>query len=89
MPTNRGYSHIFFSDRGGGRGSPRPRGGSIFYCESEKGGGGLQEGKGPGGRLRRIGDFGGGGGLNIFFRGRNVHQVPAKNNNSQRLSKGT
>ena len=32
-------------------------------------------GEGPGGCLRRTGEFWGGGGLNIFFRGRNVHQV--------------
>ena len=30
--------------------------------------------EGPGGSLRQIREFGGGGGLNIFFRGRNVHQ---------------
>ena len=36
------------------------------------GGGGAE---GPGGCLRRIGEFGGGGGLNIFFMGPNVLQV--------------
>ena len=66
-----------FSARGGGRGSPRPPGGGRFFIENPRGRGGvLQEGKGaegPGGCLRRIGDFGGVGG-NFFFQGRNVHQ---------------
>ena len=41
------------------------------------GGGGLEEGEGPRGRQGVCGELGncGGGGLNIFFRGRNVHQV--------------
>ena len=51
----------------------------LFFCsgrgkgESEApGGGGVSRtggAKGPGGFLRRIGDLGGGGGLNIFFSG--------------------
>ena len=70
---------LFFSARGGGRGSPRRREGvggrfllKIPGAGGVSGGGGPE---GPGGCLRRIGDFGGGGDLNIFFRGRNVHQV--------------
>ena len=53
----------------GGRGG----GGSVFYWKSQ---GVLQEGEGPRGCLRRIGDFflGPGGGAKYFFRGRNVHQ---------------
>ena len=60
---------LIFSARGGGRGSLRRQegGGFDFYGKSQEGG--LQEGEGPGGCLRRIGDFGAGGGLNIFFSG--------------------
>ena len=65
-----GEGGVWGARRGGG-------GGLVFYWKSQ--GGGFEEGEGPGARLRRIGDFsgvvGGGGGLNIFFRGRNVHQV--------------
>ena len=43
-----------------------PRGG----ISEEKGGGGGEAAKGPGGCLQGIW----GGGLNIFFRGRNSHQ---------------
>ena len=59
---------FFFSARGGGRGSSRRQegGGVGFLLKIPRGGGGFQEGEGPGGYLRRIGDFGGGGGL-IFF----------------------
>ena len=53
---------FYFSARGGGRGSPGRRargegwgGGRLLL----KGGGGAE---GPGGCLRRIGEFGGGGG---------------------------
>ena len=83
MPTYEGTSSgvsvsqsYFFSARGGGRGSPRrqERGGVRFLLKIpggggfSGGGGGFQEGC-----LERIGEFG--GGLNILFRGRNVHQV--------------
>ena len=47
--------------------------------EKPRGGGFSRTGgaEAPGGCLQRIGEFfGGGGGLNIFFRGRNVHQDP-------------
>ena len=67
---------LFFSARGGGRGSPgrRERGGSIFIENPRRGG--LQEGRGQGaGRVSAANlGIGGGGGLNIFFRGRSVHQ---------------
>ena len=46
----------------------------IDSRESRRGGG-VQEGEGPGGCLRRIGEFlGVGGALNFFLRARNVHQ---------------
>ena len=50
-----------------------PRGGIGFLIENpRRGGGGSRRGmgRGPGGCLRRIGEFflGGGGGFNIFFR---------------------
>ena len=68
----------FFSARGGGRGSPRPPGGGgvDFLLKIPEGGGspGGEGAEGPGGCLRRIGDFGGGG-AKYFFRGRNVHYV--------------
>ena len=71
-------SAIFFSLLGEGEGgveAPEGGGGSDFYGKAQEGGisrtGGAE---GPGGCLQRIGEFLGGGGLNIFFRGRNVHQ---------------
>ena len=61
---------------GGGEGeSEAPGGGGAFFLiENPTRGGGFPGGKGPRGR-EGIGEFWGGGGLNIFFRGRNVHQV--------------
>ena len=57
---------FFFSARGGGRGSPRPpgRGGVDFLLKIPGGGGSPKEGgaEGPGGCLRRIGNFFRGGG---------------------------
>ena len=57
----------FFSARGGARGSPRRREGEGDFLLKIPGGGGLQEerAEGPGGRLRRIWELGGGG-LSIF-----------------------
>ena len=56
---------FIFSARGGGRGSPRPPGGGggRFFIENPRGGGcpGGEGAEGPGGCLRRIGDFSGGG----------------------------
>ena len=49
--------------------------GGRFLLKIPRGGGGLKEGEGPrgqGGCLGELGNFG--GGLNILFRGRNVHQ---------------
>ena len=67
----------FFSVREGGGGvrGAGGVGGSVWYFKSRERGV-FREGEGLGGHLRRIGQlFGGeGGGLNIFFRGRNVQQ---------------
>ena len=58
----------FFSARGGGGGSPRRQeGGGVHFLLKMPGGGGFPGGaEGPGGCLRRIGEFGRGG-QNIFF----------------------
>ena len=67
---------FFFSAQGGGRGSLRLRegaGGSVFYLKSQEGGGGgspAQEGpRGREGVCGELGNFFGGGGLNLFFSG--------------------
>ena len=62
---------LFFLLREGKIGSG---GGFVFLLKSQQEGGGAGGAEGPGGCLRRIGEFGGGG-VNIFFRGRNVHQA--------------
>ena len=65
---------MFLSARGGGRGSPRRQeGGDPFFTENPRRGGDFQEGRGAG-RVSAANWGTGGGGLNIFFRGRNVHQ---------------
>ena len=73
-----GYFLFFFCSREG-KGSPRRRKGAgvRFLMKISGGGGGSPGGRGvegPGGCLRRMGNLGGGGGLNIFLGGRNVHQ---------------
>ena len=66
----------FFLLRGGGRGSPaKGGGGADFLLNPRRGVSRRERGRGGGRVSGRIGEFGGGGGLNIFFRGRNVHQV--------------
>ena len=67
---------LFFSARGRGRGSlRRQEGAGVGLLLKIPGGRVLPReggwGEGPGGCLR---GFGGGGDLNIFFRGRNAHQ---------------
>ena len=67
----------FFSARGRGEGSPRRQeGGGIGFVLKITGGGGVSrtgaEGLGGSGG---IGEFFLGGGLNILFRGRNVHSL--------------
>ena len=49
-------------------GGVRGAGGGIGFLLNIPGG------EGPGGCLRRIGEFFGGGGLNIFFGAETVHQ---------------
>ena len=62
---------LFFSARGGGRGSPRRQegGGGIHFLLKIPGGGGFQEG--PRGREGVCGELGnlGGGGAKYFFSG--------------------
>ena len=68
---------FFFSARGGGRGeSEAPGREAIGFLLKIPGGGGVSRGgaEGKGVCLQPIGELGGGG-LNIFYRGRNVHQV--------------
>ena len=60
---------FYFFLLGEGEGSPRRRGGGIGFLLKVPG-----VSERPGACLWRIGESGGGGGLNIFFRGRNVHQ---------------
>ena len=67
---------LFFSAPGRGRESGATgRGGGRFLIENPRRGGGLQErvGRGEGAGEGVCREFGGGG-LNIFFRGRNAHQ---------------
>ena len=68
---------IFFSARGGGRGSLRrlEGRGDRFVIENPSRGGGAE---GPGGCLRQIGEFWGVnvGGAKYFFRGRNIPKGP-------------
>ena len=69
------YFFLLGEGEGGVRGA-RPRGrGRFFFLKSQEGGGVSRGGGGAGGCLSRIGEFFLGGGVNIFFRGRNVHQV--------------
>ena len=77
-----GYFYFFFCS-GEGEGESevpaREGGGTVSYGKSQDGGGGFSRaggggGEGPRGCLRGIGG-GGWGGLNVFFRGRNYHQV--------------
>ena len=66
----------FFSARGGERESPRRRegGGGVDFIEISKGAL-SRRGRGQGPGKVSAANWGiGGGGLNIFFRGRNVHQ---------------
>ena len=70
-----GYFIFFCSGerKGGGRGERE--GGGFGFVLKMPGGGGLTEGGGDGEGSGSVSGELGGGGLNIFFRGRNVHQV--------------
>ena len=61
---------------GGVRSAGREGGGRFLMKVPGEGGGFSREGEGPRGREGVCGELGNsfGGGLNIFFRGRNVHQ---------------
>ena len=66
--------YFFLLGEGKGESEAAGRGAVRYFIDNPRRGGGSPGGaKGPGGCLRRIGDLGGGG-LNIFVRGRNVHQ---------------
>ena len=72
---------LFFFGSGRGKGESEAAGGVVDFLLEIPEGGGLHE-EGPRGRegvCGKLGIFGGGGGLNIFFRGRNVHQVSLRN----------
>ena len=69
---------LFFSARGGGRGSPRrwEGGGLNFLLKTPARGGVFRRGGAEAGRVSAANwGSGGGGGLHIFFRGRKVHQA--------------
>ena len=64
----------FFFSAGGGEGEVRGAGrGGGAYFNPRRGGSPERGAEGPGGSLRQIGELGGGG-LNIFCRGQNVHK---------------
>ena len=76
---------FFFCLLGEGEGGVRGEGGwGVDFLLKVPGGGGVsrrERGRGAGRVSGRIGEFGGGG-LNIFFRGRNVHQANYYQKNS-------
>ena len=68
----------FFSGRGGGRGSligQEGGGTGFFFMKIPRRGGVSRRGRGQEGVCSKLGNFWGGRALNIFFQGRNVHQV--------------
>ena len=71
------FNFFLLGEGGGGVRGVGRRGGSILIENHRRGGEGFQEGEGPRGRegvCAELGFFLGRGDLNIFFRGRNVHQ---------------
>ena len=62
------YFFLLGEGEGGVRGARRGAG-SVFIENPTRGWGGFQEEEGPGGCLRRIGDFFWGGGAKYFFSG--------------------
>ena len=72
------FNFLLGEGEGGARGARR--GGVRFFNEDpRRGSRGARGAEGPGGCLRRIGDFLGWGGQ-FLFSGRNVHQVSARTN---------
>ena len=69
-----GYIYIFFSARGVSRGAGGLGGGRFFIENPRRGVSWAGGGEGPGGFADSMRKIGGGGGLNIFLRGRNSHQ---------------
>ena len=83
--------YFFCSGRGKGESKAAEGVDRFFFCieNPREGGGGSPGGggaEGAGGCLRRTGEFFLGGGLKIFFRGRNVHQeYPCHQNDYMQL----
>ena len=72
-----GFGYFLFFLLGGGEGGVRGAGGGrgVIFCGKSQGGGVLPGGWGRGSEgPEGVCGEGGGGGLNIFFRGRNSHQ---------------
>ena len=67
-------SDIFYFFCSGEESEAPGRRGGGGYWKSQKGGSPRRRGGGPRGWEGICGEFGGGGGLNIFFQGRNSHQ---------------
>ena len=63
---------FFCLGRGKGESEASGQGGGSIFIENPRAGVLQAEGLGPGGSLRRIGEFGGGGYRYFFSRGRNV-----------------
>ena len=79
------FGYFLFFRLGGGEGESGATGreGGRFCIENPRRGGFSQEGVGGGegaGRVSagNLGELGGGGGLNIFFRGRNARQLQSR-----------
>ena len=86
--TFRIFFIFFASGEGKGESGAAGRGGVRYLLKIPEGGGVLQ--KGRRGREGVCGEFGifGGGWLNIFFRGRNVHQVYNYSNSGASFRRG-
>ena len=79
---------IFFIFFAWGRGSRGARGGGLaFFTENPRRGGVSRRGRGRGAGRVSASNWGiWGGGLNIFFRGRNVHQEKAPRNPQKKFT---
>ena len=93
MPSLADVSDIFIfffgSGRGKGESEAAGRGGGRIFIENPRRGGGSPGGgtEGPGGVCSELGIFLGGG-LNIFFRGRNVQQASDAQKSPQEFLSG-